>query len=161
MGSIIEKVGKNVETAAQIEQRGIEESEKDAAEIREIKSIIEGMDRGVDEDILEAMDATREAAKSEGADHMRSEVHGTLEEGYNVANEAINEGTDQAGRSRKAASDFSSISGVSEFGRSAAESSSSNAENLANQFDSYVETAQENMEDAEDRYNDLLDDILG
>ena len=45
------------------------------------------MDRDVDEDIVEVMDVTREAAKSEGIDHMNSEVHGKLEEGYDVANE--------------------------------------------------------------------------
>ena len=161
MGSKIENVGQNVESASQIEQRGLEESERDASEIREIKSVIEGMDRGVDEDILEAMDATREAAKSEGADHMRTEVHGILEEGYDVANEAISEGTDQAARSRQAAADFASLGGISEFGRGTAETSSSNAENLAGQFENFAEQAQAGIEDSEDRYSDLLEDILG
>lgn len=161
MGSRVEKVGKTVEQASQLEQRGIEQGEKDASEVSEIKSIIEGMDTDVDEDIVEAMDATREATKNEGADHMRTETHGMLEEGYDVANEAITEGTEQSGKSRQAMADFSSITGVSEFGRSTAESSSSNAENIATQFDEHVENAQQGMEESEDRYNELLDDILG
>lgn len=161
MGSRVEKVGQNVEKASEMEQRGLEQGEKDASEVKEIKSIIEGMDKDVDEDIVEAMDATREAAKSEGIDHMDSEVHGQLEEGYDVANEAINEGTEQAGKSRQAAADFSSISGVSEFGSSTAESSSSNAENIAEQFDEHVETAEQGIEDTEDRFSELEEDILG
>ena len=82
MGSRLEKVRQNVENASRIEQKGVEQGERDASEVREIKSIIEGMDRDVDDDIVEAMEATREAAKSEGADHMRTETHRTLESGY-------------------------------------------------------------------------------
>lgn len=161
MGSRVEKVGQNVERAAEVERQGIEQGEKDASEIREIKSILDGMDKDVDEDIVEAMDATREAAKGEGIDHMNSEVHGTLEEGYEVANEAINEGSEQAAKSRQAAADFSSISGVSEFGSGTAESSSAGAESIAEQFDGHVETAQQGIEDSEDRFKELEDDILG
>lgn len=161
MGSRVEKVGRTVEQASQLEQRGIEQGEQDASEVREIKSIIEGMDRDVDEDIVQAMEATREAAKGEGADHMRTETHSMLEEGYDVANEAISEGTEQSGKSRQAAADFSSLTGVSEFGSSTAKASSANAENIAEQFDQHVEDAHKGMEDAEDRYNELLDDILG
>ena len=97
MGSRLEKVRQNVENASRIEQKGVEQGERDASEVREIKSIIEGMDRDVDDDIVEAMEATREAAKSEGADHMRTETHRTLESGYQVAQDAIQEGNDQAG----------------------------------------------------------------
>lgn len=161
MGSRVEKVGKNVEQASEMEQRGIEQGEQDAAEVGEIKSIIEGMDTDVDEDIVSAMEATREAAKSEGADHMNTETHGMLEQGYDVANEAINEGTDQSRRSRQSAADFSSIMGVSEFGSSTAEASAANAEAIAGQFDSHVENAQKGIEDSEDRFNELLEDILG
>lgn len=136
-------------------------SNQRVCEVREIKSIIEGMDTDVDEDIVEAMDATREAAKSEGIEHMDSEVHGQLEEGYDVANEAINEGTEQGEKSRQAAADFSSLSDVSEFGSSTAESSAANAENIAEQFDEHVENAEQGIEDSEDRFSELEDDILG
>ena len=81
MGSIFEKVKKNVEQAEQLEWRGLERAEQDAAEIREIKSIIGGMERDVDEDILQSIEAIKEAAKNEASDHMRGEVHNTLEEG--------------------------------------------------------------------------------
>ena len=161
MGTRVEKVGQNVEKAAEMEQRGLEQAEQDDSEVREIKSIIEGMDTDVDEDIVEAMDATREAAKSEGIEHMDSEVHGQLEEGYDVANEAINEGTEQGEKSRQAAADFSSLSDVSEFGSSTAESSAANAENIAEQFDEHVENAEQGIEDSEDRFSELEDDILG
>lgn len=161
MGSRLEKVRQNVEKASRIEQKGVEQGERDASEVREIKSIIEGMDRDVDDDIVEAMEATREAAKSEGADHMKAEAHRTLESGYEVANDAINEGTDQAGRSRKAAADFSSLRGVSEFGSKTAESSASRAENAAGEFEKNAEQAKQEMSDAEDRYNHLLEEIIG
>ena len=161
MGSRVEKVGQNVEKASEMEQQGLEQGEKDASEIREIKSIIEGMDKDVDEDILEAMDATREAAKSEGIDHMDSEVHGQLEQGYEVGEDAINEGSEQAEKSRQAATDFTSAGGVSEFGSSTAESSATGAEDIAEQFDEHVENAQQGIEDSEDRFKELEDDILG
>ena len=92
---------------------------------------------------------------------MDSEVHGQLEEGYDVANEAINEGTEQGEKSRQAAADFSSLSDVSEFGSSTAESSAANAENIAEQFDEHVENAEQGIEDSEDRFSELEDDILG
>lgn len=161
MGSKVEKVRQNVEKASQMEQKGVEQGEKDASEVREIKSIIEGMDRNVDDDIIEAMEATREAAKNEGANHMRTETHRMLESGYEIANDAIGEGTEQAEKSHRAAADFSSVRGVSEFGRSTAESSSSKAENIANQFEGHVEQAKQEMSATEDRYNHLLEDILG
>ena len=119
------------------------------------------MDRDVDDDIVEAMEATREAAKNEGAGHMRSETHRILENGYEVANDAVQEGTEQAGKSRRAAADFSSVRGVSEFGGSTAESSSSRAESIAGQFEGHVEQARQEMAEAEDRYDHLLEDILG
>ncbi|MCI8736644.1 MAG: hypothetical protein HFI11_06630 [Lachnospiraceae bacterium] len=161
MGSRLEKVRQNVENASRIEQKGVEQGERDASEVREIKSIIEGMDRDVDDDIVEAMEATREAAKSEGADHMRTETHRTLESGYQVAQDAIQEGNDQAGRSRRAAADFSSVRGVSEFGSGTAESSAAKAENIADQFEGHAEQAKQEMEDTEDRYRNLLEDIMG
>ena len=43
MGSRLEKVRQNVENASRIEQKGVEQGERDASEVREIKSIIEGM----------------------------------------------------------------------------------------------------------------------
>ncbi len=161
MGNKLENVKRNVETAESIEQRGLEQGEKDGSEVREIKSILEGMDKDVDEDILAAIGETREAAKSEAADHMNSEVHSTLEEGYQHANEAIQEGTDQAGRSRQSAAEFSRSAGVSEFGRSTAEQASSNAENIGQQFEQSAESAQRSMEDTESRFNNIRDEILG
>ena len=161
MGSRVEKVEQNVEKATEMEYRGLEQAEKDASEVREIISIIEGMNNDVDEDIVEAMEATREAAKSEGIEHMDSEVHGQLEEGYDVANEAINEGTEQGEKSRQAAADFSSLREVSEFGSSTAESSAANAENIAEQFDEYVENAEQGIEDSEDLFAEIKNNLLG
>ena len=63
MGNKLENVKRNVETAESIEQNGLEQGEKDGSEVREIKSILEGMDKDVDEDILEAIGETREAEK--------------------------------------------------------------------------------------------------
>lgn len=161
MGSRVEKLRQNVEKAEKMEYRGLEQAEKDASEVREIISIIEGMNTDVDEDIIEAMEATREAAKSEGVEHMDSEVHGQLEEGYDVANEVINEGTEQGEKSRQAAADFSSLREVSEFGSSTAESSAANAENLAEQFDEYAENAEQGIEDSEDRFAEIKNNLLG
>ena len=160
MGSKVERVAQNVEKAKEIEAQGIEQAEKDASEISEVKGILEGMDKNVDEDILSAIEATREAAKSEGANHMQSDVHNTLEQGYNSANDAIQEGTEQSAKSREAASEFQSVSGASEFGRSTAESSASTAENVADQLDGHVETAQQDMNNAENNFQKLLDEII-
>lgn len=161
MGSILERVGQNVEKASEIQQQGLEKGEKDAQEIRELKSIIEGMDKGVDEDIVEAMDVVRESGKSEAMDDMNSDVHGTLEQGYDVGTEAVNEGTDQSDRSRQAAADFQSIAGVTEFGRSSAESSAAKAEDMAGQFSEYAEAAQQEMDSSEEHFRELADDIMG
>lgn len=160
MGSRLERVSQNVEQAGSIEQRGLEQAEQDASEVSEVKSILEGINQDVDDDILSAIEATREAAKSEGSDHMSSEVHSTLEEGYDLAGEAMNEGTEQAANSRDAAAEFSAAAGASEFGSSTAENSASQAEGLAAEFDNQVETARQGMEEAEDRYGELLSEIL-
>lgn len=161
MGSRVENVGKMVEQASQLEQSGIEQGEQDASEVGEIKAILEGMDTDVDEDIVEAMEATREAAQNEGAQHMQKETHGILEEGYEAAEEAIAEGMEQSEKSNQAAEEFSSVAGVSEFGSGAAETSSANAESIAEQFDEYAEDAQSEMAESEERYTNLLDEILG
>ena len=160
MGSRLEKVTQNVEQAESIEQQGLEQAEQDASEVSEVKSILEGINTDVDDDILSAIEATREAVNGEGADHMGSEVHGTLEQGYEVAEQAMDEGTEQAQNSRDAAVEFSAAAGASEFGSSTAESSSSQAEGLAGEFESRVETARQGMEESEDRYGDLLSEIL-
>lgn len=156
MGSIFEKVKKNVEQAEQLEWRGLERAEQDAAEIREIKSIIGGMERDVDEDILQSIEAIKEAAKNEASDHMRGEVHNTLEEGYRVADEAIKEGAQQREKSRRAASNFSSISSRSEYGRSTAESASQKAEDFSRQFEQQEKEARNNMETTEKEFNRML-----
>ena len=41
MGSRLEKVRQNVENASRIEQKGVEQGERDASEVREIKSSLE------------------------------------------------------------------------------------------------------------------------
>ena len=161
MGSRVENAGKMVEQASQLEQRGLEQGEQDASEVSEIKAIIEGMDPDVDEDIVEAMEATREAAKSEGAQHMEKEAHGLLEEGYEAASEAIGESIEQGEKSRQAAEEFSSVASVSEFGSSTAESSSANAESIAEQFEEYAQDAENEMAESEERYSTLLDEIMG
>ena len=161
MGSRLEKVRNKAEKAYEVEQHGLEQGEQDTDEIREIKSIIEGMDKDVDEDIVKAMDATREAAKSEGIEHMETKVHKELETGYGIANEAIREGTDQMEKSRRAAADFASIKDVSEFGGSTAERSSSNAEKVVEQYESHIENAGQGIEDSEDRFKELEENILG
>lgn len=161
MGSKLENVKKNVEKASEMEARGLEQGEKDSSEVKEIKSIIDGMDKEVDDEIVAGMEATKEAAKGEGAQHMESVVHGMLDEGYQVGGEAISEGTDQAGRSRQASADFKSVSGTSEFGRSTAESNAQQAENMATQFENLSDTAQQGIESTEDRYKNLLDEIRG
>lgn len=160
MGSRLENVRKNVEQAERLEWRGLERAEQDAAEIREIKSVIGGMERDVDEDILQSIEATREAAKNEASDHMRGEVHNTLEEGYRAADEAINEGTQQKQKGRRAASDFSSISSRSEYGRSTAESASQKAENLSRQFEQQERQARNDMEAAEKEFNRRMAEIM-
>ena len=161
MGNRLEKVNQNVETGNQIQERGLEQGRKDGSEISEIKGILNSMDMDVDEDILNAIRETREASKSEAAAHMDSEVHSTLEEGYQHSNEAVQEGTEQAEKSRQAAQEFSRVSGVSEFGRGTAEQASSNAENLGTQFEQAAETAQRNMEQSEQEFCRIRDEILG
>lgn len=161
MGSKLEKLGKTVEKASEMQHRGLEQGEKAATEVQEIKAIIEAMDKDVDEDIGESIDATLEDAKNEGTDYMRSEVHGQLEKGYETAGEAIKEGTEQAETSRNAADSFSDISATSEFGRTTAENSATNAEKTAEQFEKNVENAEKEIEYTEDRYKKLEDDILG
>ena len=161
MGNRLEKVNRNVEKADQIQEQGLEEGRKDGREISEIKGILDSMDMDVDEDIVNTIRETREASKSEAAAHMDSEVHGTLEQGYQHANEAIQEGTEQSEKSRQAAQEFSRVSGVSEFGRGTAEQASSNAENLGAQFEQAADTAQSNMDQAEQEFSRLRDEILG
>ena len=112
MGNRLEKVNRNVEQADQIQEQGLEEGRKDGREISEIKGILDSMDMDVDEDIVNTIRETREASKSEAAAHMDSEVHGTLEQGYQHANEAIQEGTEQSEKSRQAAQDWAAPRGA-------------------------------------------------
>lgn len=161
MGSRLESNREQVEKASEIENKGLENAEKDAQEISEFAQVIEGMDKDVDEDILEAMEETENAARSEGAEHMESEVHGEIEDGYEIANDAISEANEQTAKSNEIASEFSSLSDITEFGSSTAEVSAENAENIGEQFNENAETAQEQMDDTEDRYQNFLEDIVG
>ncbi len=161
MGAKLENVKKKVEQASRMEKDGLDDGEKDAQEIKEIKSILEGMDKDVDDDIVESMDMTREAAKGEGIEDMEKEVHSKLEAGYEVADDAIDEGTDQAARSRQAAKDFASVAGVSEFGRQTAEESEKSAEKMGGQFEKNANEAKTEMEKTEERFKQLEEEILG
>lgn len=160
MGAKLENNKRNIERANEIQNEGIKKGQDDVRQVSEVKSILEGMPDLLDEDILGAIENTRDSAKSEGASHMQSEVHSFIETGYAQANEAIGEAVELAQNSRQASDLFRSISGVSEFGRGAADSSAGASDSIANEFESGAEMAKNVMEETEREFQSELNDIL-
>lgn len=161
MGSKLESNKSKVEGAQETQEKGLERASEDAEEVSEMKKILDSAPTEVDPDILEAYERTRDAVKSEASEDMESSAHSVLERGYEAANEAIQEATEQAGNSMEASNIFSELTGVGEFGRTAAESSAQSAEEIAGEFEANAEQASQTMEQSEDKYQQFLADILG
>ena len=159
MGKKLEQNKQKVEQAKQTEMSGLEKAEKDAGEIREVKSILENAPREVDDDIQAALESTRASAVNEGSNHMQSEVHGELEKGYTEAQNASQEGQAESQKSRQAAEALRSAGSASEFGRSAANEGAGLAEQNAQGFEQNAEQAMKDMEEAEGNFNRLLQEI--
>lgn len=159
MGTRLEQNKRKIEHANETQERGLEQGREDARQVQEVKGILESMPNELDDDILSAIEYARNAAKGEGSQHMRDVVHSQIEQGYNIANEAIIEADDQAQRSEQAASTFRQASGASEFGRSAAETSASGADSIAAEFHEGAMNAQRQMEKTEQDFQTNLDEI--
>lgn len=159
MGTKLEQNRRRIEQANEVQERGLEQGREDARQVQEVKGILESMPNELDDDIMSAIEYARNAAKGEGSQHMRDVVHSQIEQGYNIANEAIIEANDQAQRSEQATTAFRDASNASEFGRSASESSAAGADSIASEFQEGAVNAQKQMEKTEQDFQTNLDEI--
>ena len=82
MGKQSGECQKNTENAKEFETESVGTGRKRVEEVKEAEGISEGV-KGLDveQDILSAVEATTDAVKGDGTDHMKSEVHESLDDG--------------------------------------------------------------------------------
>ena len=129
MGSKLESVKERVNEAKEGHQEAIELGQRDAEDIANVKSILEGIPSDVD-----------------------------LDSASDVANDASEEAQEQQGLSEQAASSFEQVSGSSEFG-SSADGAADLAHQSAESFVEASDEAMESVEAAEAEFADQLAEI--
>jgi hypothetical protein len=155
MGSKLESVKERVNEAKEGHQEAIELGQRDAEDIANVKSILEGIPSDVDDDIVEAVSDVHDSSISEATTDMESNVKQSLDSASDVANDASEEAQEQQGLSEQAASSFEQVSGSSEFG-----SSADGAADLAHQSaESFVEASDEAMESVEAAEAEFADQL--
>ena len=159
MGSGLESVNERVGEAKEVHTEAGELGERDAEDIANVKSILDGMPADVDDDIVDSIQEVHDSSISEASADMESTVRQTLDSGSDIASDASDEALEQQGLSEQAASQFEQISGSSEFG-SSAEGAADQAHQSADSFGEASEEAMETIEEAEARYSEQLAEIL-
>ena len=133
MGSRLESVNERVGEAKEVHTEAGELGERDAEDIANVKSILDGMPADVDDDIVDSIQEVHDSSISEASADMESTVRQTLDSGSDIASDASDEALEQQGLSEQAASQFEQISGSSEFG-SSAEGAADQAHQSADSF---------------------------
>ena len=159
MGSRLESVNERVGEAKEVHTEAGELGERDAEDIANVKSILDGMPADVDDDIVDSIQEVHDSSISEASADMESTVRQTLDSGSDIASDASDEALEQQGLSEQAASQLEQISGSSEFG-SSAEGAADQAHQSADSFGEASEEAMETIEEAEARYSEQLAEIL-
>lgn len=159
MGNSLENVRKNTENAKEFETKALERGESVVEEVKEAEGILEGV-KGLDveQDILSAVEATTDAVKGDGADHMKSEVHESLDDGSEKVDEVTDESQEQVELNNEAVSELDSIK---DYGSETAESAKETAEDMSENFEDYQETAESDLEESEEEHERQIDEIMG
>ena len=159
MGNSLENVRKNTENAKEFETKALERGESVVEEVKEAEGILEGV-KGLDveQDILSAVEATTDAVKVDGTDHMKSEVHESLDDGSEKVDEVTDESQEQVELNNEAVSELDSIK---DYGSEAAESAKETAEDMSENFEDYQETAESDLEESEEEHERQIDEIMG
>lgn len=159
MGNSLENVRKNTENAKEFETKALERGESVVEEVKEAEGILEGV-KGLDveQDILSAVEATTDAVKGDGTDHMKSEVHEPLDAGSEKVDEVTDESQEQVELNNEAVSELDSIK---DYGSEAAESAKETAEDMSENFEDYQETAESDLEESEEEHERQIDEIMG
>lgn len=159
MGSKLESVNEKVKEVKEGHQEAIELGRRDAEDIANVKSILEGIPTDVDDDIVDAVSEVHDTSISEATSDMESNVKQSMDNASNVAFDASEEAQEQQGLSEQAATNFEQVSGSSEFG-----SSADRAADLSHQSaESFAEASDEAMESvdlAEQEYAQQMSEIL-
>ena len=159
MGNSLENVRKNTENAKEFETKALERGESVVEEVKEAEGILEGV-KGLDveQDILSAVEATTDAVKGDGTDHMKSEVHESLDDGSEKVDEVTDESQEQVELNNEAVSELDSIK---DYGSETAESAQVTAEDMSENFEDYHETAESDIEESEEEHVRHIDEIMG
>ena len=159
MGNSLENVRKNTENAKEFETKALERGESVVEEVKEAEGILEGV-KGLDveQDILSAVEATTDAVKGDGTDHMKSEVHESLDDGAEKVDEVTDESQEQVELNNEAVSELDSIK---DYGSETAESAKETAEDMSENFEDYQETAESDLEESEEEHERQIDEIMG
>lgn len=159
MGNSLENVRKNTENAKEFETKALERGESVVEEVKEAEGILEGV-KGLDveQDILSAVEATTDAVKGDGTDHMKSEVHESLDDGLEKVDEVTDESQEQVELNNEAVSELDSIK---DYGSETAESAKETAEDMSENFEDYQETAESDLEESEEEHERQIDEIMG
>lgn len=159
MGNSLENVRKNTENAKEFETKALERGESVVEEVKEAEGILEGV-KGLDveQDILSAVEATTDAVKGDGTDHMKSEVYESLDDGSEKVDEVTDESQEQVELNNEAVSELDSIK---DYGSETAESAKETAEDMSENFEDYQETAESDLEESEEEHERQIDEIMG
>lgn len=159
MGSKLESVKERVNEAKEGHQEAIELGQRDAEDIANVKSILEGIPTDVDDDIVEAVSDVHDTSISEASSDMEGNVKQSLDSASDIASDASEEAQEQQGLSEQAASSFEQVSGSSEFG-SSADGAADLAHQSAEEFSEASDEAMESVDLAEQEYAQQMAEIL-
>lgn len=159
MGNSLENVRKNTENAKEFETKALERGESVVEEVEEAEGTVEGV-RGLDveQEVLSATEEITEGIKGDATEHMRSEVHESLDDGSEKVDEVTDESQEQVELNNEAISEFNSIK---DYGSEEAESAKETAEDISENFEDYQETAENDLEESEEEHERQIDEIMG
>lgn len=158
MGSRLESIRDKVEQAKEGHFEAKELGERNVEDITNVKGILDGLPRDVDEDLVSAISDIHDSAINEATSDMEDEVRSALDFAGDIASDADEEAQDQKEKSEEARGAFDEIFTGSEFGSSAREGIDT-AGDLIEGFEESSEEARESIEDAEEEFRKQLAEI--
>lgn len=159
MGNKLDKIKKIGDDAEKINEEALEKADEAVIQIKDVKTIADGISSEGDDEIGEGVKIVIEAAVNEGEGYLNSEIKGELDEGEQLSDNAITEAEEQRRISESAENSFNEIAERSEYGRIAAKLEAGEAGKLKEDFSEEIDKEKQKIEEAKKKFLEKLHNI--
>ena len=159
MGSKKSNKLERIKEGQELSKEAVEAGEQLEGDGSEIKSILDGIDTSMDEDDVNAVRNAESGYSSDFKAAFSDTVETKASEAKGIETEAINDSRIELGKVTDAVSAFQEMAGVTDVGRRNAEGASDSLRNSAAEYEEFIDTANNIIDDTQSSVDSLKSSI--